>query len=393
MKHESIMRSLPSRITVLHVDHTTAPGGAELALVRSLDRDLPWDWNLVLPDGGDHGVFDVLPTTKLHRIGAIRPAGLTKSGFVPASVELLKLIAIGLRIGRTSAARESDIVHSNSSRSAVYSAVIALVTSKPLIVHLRDAVTVHALGRAGKLLFTRFVLKRAAGVIANSNFTLSTALSYIPSRTVAVVVPSISGLDRRGLISEVPDRPLNIGMVARLDTWKGQELLLRAFASIFTGTEAALHLVGGTSLSDPELPHNLHKLARELGIDSQIVMHGHVDPARVIELIDTMDVCVQASTIAEPMGQNVLQYLARGRPILASDAGGPSEWISHGVNGLLFASGNLESLSKALRQVRAPDLRRKLMEGARATQLPSDEALIADQYDFYRKVLQRWTAK
>jgi glycosyltransferase involved in cell wall biosynthesis len=79
-----------------------------------------------------------------------------------------------------------------------------------------------------------------------------------------------------------------------------------------------------------------------------------------------LDVLVHASTSPEPFGQVVLEGMAAGLPVVAAVPGGPAEIIVDGVDGLLTASGSVESLAAALARLAAdPALRGEL--GRRAT--------------------------
>ena len=90
----------------------------------------------------------------------------------------------------------------------------------------------------------------------------------------------------------------------------------------------------------------LRRRARELGVAGQVDFLGHVED--VDALSAGWDVAVQASTRPEPLGQNVLQYLAAGRAVVAADEGGPAEWITDGVNGLLVPPRDVAALASAL---------------------------------------------
>ena len=91
--------------------------------------------------------------------------------------------------------------------------------------------------------------------------------------------------------------------------------------------------------------------------------------------IDSLDVCVQCSLRPEPLGQNVLQYLAAGKPTIVSGEGGPSEWVRDGENGLVFEPRDVEALASAIRAlVDDLPLRRRLAAAAAAT-----PALLSDQ--------------
>lgn len=95
----------------------------------------------------------------------------------------------------------------------------------------------------------------------------------------------------------------------------------------------------------------------------------------VNSFLDTMDICVQYSTRPEPLGQNVLQYLARGVAVLVAAEGGPLEWVTDGKNGILVQPRSAGALSNALLGlIENDDKRRALASNAVDTPgLLSDE--------------------
>jgi len=68
----------------------------------------------------------------------------------------------------------------------------------------------------------------------------------------------------------------------------------------------------------------------------------------------------------EPFGMIVLEALAAGTPVVASDSGGPAEILEHGRSGLLFSTGNADALAAAvLRVLDEPGLGGRLAEEGR----------------------------
>ena len=112
--------------------------------------------------------------------------------------------------------------------------------------------------------------------------------------------------------------------------------------------------------------------------------------ADVDTLIDRWDIAVQASTRPEPLGQNVLQYLAAGRAVIAADEGGPAEWISDGVNGLLVPPRDIASLASALGRLDTDAaLRGRLATSAAETHgLLDDDAVTRAHAAFYERVVR-----
>ena len=73
---------------------------------------------------------------------------------------------------------------------------------------------------------------------------------------------------------------------------------------------------------------------------------------------------VHCSLIPEPFGQVVVEGMAAGVPVIAADAGGPAEIITHNVDGILTAPGDVAALAAAMRRIRDDaSLRQALVSG------------------------------
>jgi glycosyltransferase involved in cell wall biosynthesis len=86
----------------------------------------------------------------------------------------------------------------------------------------------------------------------------------------------------------------------------------------------------------------------------------------VLAILGAVDCLVHASTVPEPFGQVVVEGMAAGLPVIASNEGGPAEVITDGVDGLLCPPGDPSALAALLLRVAAdPDLRSRLGAAAR----------------------------
>ncbi len=140
-------------------------------------------------------------------------------------------------------------------------------------------------------------------------------------------------------------------MLGRLSPWKGQNVFLDAFAGAFPNGGASAVIAGEALFGEESYGAQLREQVRRLGLDEFVEFTGHVDDTR--SLIESSDIVVHASTSAEPFGQVVVEAMALGRPAIASNAGGPAEIITDGVNGLLIEPGNSADLAEAMRQLAA----------------------------------------
>ncbi|MBX0301960.1 glycosyltransferase [Cryobacterium sp. 1639] len=382
-------------VNVLHLDHSTEPGGAELALLRIVTHAANWSPSVRIPDGqrDGNGVFDSLASIpaitviahgKKQKPGASQGAGVLR--MVRFATDALRE---STRLKFSKGFVKADVVHANTSRSAVYGAVACLLTNKTFVVHLRDMTSKDSLGSIGYALFTRLALRRADGVIANSRATLASAVPHLRIRTTRAVIASPIGFDDR-------EAPLfsadvkTVGMVARIDSWKGHVLVMEAFSTVFRGTHTRLVFAGGAAFGKEAILDELRERARKLGITDQVDFLGHVTDVRTV--IDGLDICIQASTRPEPLGQNVLQYLAAGKTVIAVNAGGPAEWVDSGTNGLLFEIDSATALAQALGVLNGDSaLRHKLAVGASETEGIGTDAEIASAHGefFIRTRLRR----
>ncbi|MCE4027829.1 glycosyltransferase family 4 protein [Microbacterium sp. Au-Mic1] len=373
---------------VAHLAHTTVAGGAELGLARMLRADPPWTASLLLPpEPAEDGVFADLPgSIPIHRIGVAQPYGASGASSVGAVAMGARLLAQAVATRTHRAFRQADLVVANSTRAAAYGALAATGSRTPFLVYLHDIMDRETLGGFGLRMMTKVVLPRADGVIANSQATLASAEPHLRRNAVREVMAGASGLTGRPRGTRAPG-PLRVGMLARIDPWKGQLLLLDAFARAFPDGDEILEFAGGAPFGHADYADELRGRAEALGLAGRVRLLGHVDD--VASLLRRWDVGVQASMRAEPLGFNVLEYLDAGLATVVAAEGGPAEWVHDGVNGLSFAPRDPEALAAALRRLGADGaLRARLSEAApRTPGLATDHAVAESHAEAYRRVL------
>jgi glycosyltransferase involved in cell wall biosynthesis len=144
---------------------------------------------------------------------------------------------------------------------------------------------------------------------------------------------------------EVPPRNgrLRIGCFGRIARWKGQDILIRAVASLPT---AQVVVVGSALFADKAYEEELRSLIRDLGVEDRVHLLGH--RRDVASLMKACDILCHTSRDPEPFGQVVVEGLAAGRPVIATNAGGVTEIVRDGVDGLLVAPGSVDELTGKL---------------------------------------------
>ncbi|MGX4653450.1 glycosyltransferase [Micromonospora sp. SCSIO 07396] len=372
---------------VLHVTHTAQPGGAELALARLLTQPHPWRATL---HGPSHGTaFDQLSDQEVLQARDLPalPTGGTRSRAPLLAARYLAGLRDAAQVLRRSPLfREADLVHANTAPAAIICALADRTRRRPLVAHLRGPLTVESLGPIGLPAFRALAVRRADGLIANSRFTLASVPRSTRFPAHRTVIQSPSGITDRIRQPRIRAEVRAVGMVGRLQHWKGQHVFLRAFAAALRGTGVRAYLCGAPLFGEAAYETRLRELAGELGIGEQVTFLGHVDD--LTGFLDSIDILVHASLGPEPLGQTVLQGLARALPVVASEGGGPGEWIRSGSNGILVRPGDPDALAAVLRTlVGSPRLRHDLATAAAGTPgLLSDAECVDRHAEFFATV-------
>jgi glycosyltransferase involved in cell wall biosynthesis len=155
---------------------------------------------------------------------------------------------------------------------------------------------------------------------------------------------------------------ITIGFVGSLKPWHGIEVLAEAFRQLAVDPHFHLLVVG-----DGPLITVLQSLAQEL--PQQVTLVGAVPQAEVAPYVRAIDIAVAPYPRLErfyfsPL--KVLEYLAAGRAVVASNIGQLSDLIRHGVTGLLVPPGDARALAEASRRLAADERLRQTL-GAQAT--------------------------
>lgn len=184
---------------------------------------------------------------------------------------------------------------------------------------------------------------------------------------------------------ELPAGVPIVGLVGRLQPWKGQDRLLRAQALLRErGRDMHLVIVGGDSYGrSPAYACALPALIEELGLTGAVTLTGEVPDAG--PYIDRLDVLVNASD-PEPFGIVLLEAMSRGVAVVAVDAGGPAELIEHGRTGLLARSGDPEALAEALEPLLVSQPRRASLGAAGRESFMRDYTDAAMRRRFFRSL-------
>jgi glycosyltransferase involved in cell wall biosynthesis len=153
-----------------------------------------------------------------------------------------------------------------------------------------------------------------------------------------------------------------IGFVGWFVAWHRLDELVRVFAVLARDRpDLRLLLIG-----EGDLKPALQDRARELGMDGRVIFTGAVSHAQMPQFIAAMDVGVVPHSNAYRSPIKLFEYMGQGRVVAAPATEPISMVLQDGKNGLLFETGSMEGMQKALqRLVDDPALRARLGHQAR----------------------------
>jgi glycosyltransferase involved in cell wall biosynthesis len=140
---------------------------------------------------------------------------------------------------------------------------------------------------------------------------------------------------------QIAENEFVIGAIGRLEPQKRFDLLLEAVALLRNSRpKIRLLIVGeGSARSD------LEKRLRELGLMSVCHLLGH--RSDVVDVHHALDLFVQSSEY-EGTPNAVLEAMALGTPVVATDVGGTAELVEQGIHGLVVRPGDAHALAAAI---------------------------------------------
>jgi glycosyltransferase involved in cell wall biosynthesis len=170
---------------------------------------------------------------------------------------------------------------------------------------------------------------------------------------VAVVPDGTAGTASGAQAPErTPPRAFTIGYAGHLYPWKGADLVIEAVMAL---PDARGVIVGGHE-SEPDLAR-LKQLALELDCASRVTFTGPVPPPEVAARLREADVLIlpnRRSAISTEFTSplKLFEYMASGRPVVASDLPAFREILRDGENALLVEAGNPQALVAGITRIK-----------------------------------------
>lgn len=346
-------------LTVLFVDHGEGLGGAEhslLLLMRHLDRSR-FRPVLACADG---------PLAQAAREASIDTMVTPIPRLRGNPTALLDLWRSARRLAELVRREDARVIHGNTMRASLPATLAAQLTRRPLVWHARD---LFGPATIGGVWYPRLMGWLARVVIANSRAVART----IPRRDVRVIYNGVE-LDRFQ-----PDRDpasaraalglaatdVLIGMVGRMQPWKGHHLFLEAARRVSEQMPGARFVIvgGRVFLADAGYEDRLREQVNAIGLGDRVHFAGH--QSNLAEWLAAMDAFAHCAQ-DEPFGRVIVEAMAAARPVVAFAGGGVPEIVIDGETGRLVAPGDANAMADAMLDVaRLPALAAQMGQAGR----------------------------
>lgn len=359
------------RVRVVHLVTTLNVGGLEMVvyhLVHHCDRTRFEPFILCLEGAG----------TLAPRFEALGVPVEIVSGSKSSKVGRLFHLT-----GRLTAIRP-DVLHTHNPTPHYFGSAAALLARVPVLVHTKHGRNYPDVPR--KVLLNRlaaFLTDRVVAVSANAA-EVTLRIERVPGRQVCVIR---NGIDLAGYPPVAPrgEPSRRVIHVARLQEIKGQHTLLRAARM----AADVLHDFRLDIVGDGPARDELHALHADLRLGDRVRFLG--ERPEIAELLTWADLFVLPS-LTEGLSLTLLEAMAAGLPIVATDVGGNAEVVVDGQTGLLVPPQAPADLAAAMiRLLCDPDLSRRMGRAGRArVEKEFDVQRVVARYEaLYEELLER----
>lgn len=287
--------------------------------------------------------------------------------------QIRRSVATVARLAEIIRSTDSDLVLSNMEKGHIFAGLAALSIRRPAVLWQQGIPAGwHRIPKGSLEKISAIVPKVSILASCDAAVSAQRSLTRAPVHKIplGIAVREVAASSGRGREIRAQFGWRNetvIGIVGRLQPWKGQETFLKAAVPLAAQyRQLRFCIVGGAILGwEGSYEDDLKAfVAREPLLRDRVYFAGHQD--NVYDWMDALDVVVHAS-FGEPFGLVVVEAMALAKPVVATNVGGPAEIVVDGVSGLLVSPGDTEGLVAAVSRVLSePGLAGRLSIGARA---------------------------
>ena len=238
---------------------------------------------------------------------------------------------------------EIALMHTDGPRNTLYAGFVTWWRKIPLVFHVRAS---------DRDRYDRIIYRRPDRIILVAG-ALRSRFNWVTDNTKFITVYNgvdLSQFDGGISSNHEPKKAdhtksgLSIVCSGRIEPSKGQIYLIQACAKL-NDTQIPFHLLFAGDVANEEYLADCRQKAVELDMRDQISFPGHIE--NILEMLSRSDIFVLPSS-GEAFSRAIIEAMAMGKPIVATDVGGAREAIEDGVSGFIVPPADSAALAERI---------------------------------------------
>jgi len=256
-----------------------------------------------------------------------------------------------------------DIIYANAYPNCLYCILPSLITQRPLIWHVHNIRKIHKKNR---------IVYKAIGVMAKKIITVSNACkknllkaNIMPSKFITIY----NGMDLNKFDTKIDSTEIKrefgfsnetkiVGLFGQPLPEKGHKYFIQAAAKVKEKFPNVKFLVVG-HLFENEHQKQLYNLVSDFNISETVIFTGWRND--VPNVMASIDILAHTRITPEPAALVLMEAMAMGKPVVASNTGGTAELIHNNVTGYLVPPADSEALGTQIIELLKDPVRAKQM--------------------------------
>lgn len=318
---------------------------------------------------------------------------------IEMSMRGISAFATPVNLARVMKEQSIDIIHAHLTRATYYALVAGRLAHLPMVssVHCRSHDVAYRFlfpQDSSKIVsvsdFIRNGLLRK-GVAEDKIRTIYNGTEFLLDEPATVPPGSASPGSAISVREEfdLPGNSVLVGLIGRIDEFKGHLVLARAVKAIVDACPRAYFVLVGPDV--PEIKREMQEITAAAGVGDHLRFTGVRDDVR--RLMGEMDLLTLPSRY-EACSMSIIEGMAMGKPVIATLAGGNPELVVDGVTGLLIER-TPEKLASSVIELLTNEERLSAMGVAarqRAVERFSATIMVDNIESLYREILGQKTA-
>ena len=322
-----------------------------LNLVSNLNRETFRGYVIVPTENG--GLAESLKNQNIY-VCVVKFPKIKDYHIIPKLKAFSKLIKV---INR----QKIDIIHTDGPRNTFYAGIAAKIKKIPLVWHVR-AFNRDRYDRILTKLSSRIII---VADILRSRFNVNSGNNKFVTIHNGVDLTKFRPQKNKKFVRQnygISDNGLLISVIARIERPKGQVYLIEACGKLKNRIKD-FHILLAGEITDNNYMNECIKIAFKLGIHNRIIFAGSLN--NINQVLNETDIFVLPS-LSEAFPRSIIEAMAVGIPVIATDVGGNAEAIENSVSGFIINSRDSNAMAEKIYLLeQSPNLRLKIGDEAR----------------------------